>query len=354
MIIIIVASILFVLSLIIVVSRLVNKKTYAIQSVDGIEFYGYIEIGNIEQYVQIRGEHKDNPVIIFVHGGPGFPITYLSTYHQHYLEEDFTIVNYDQRGSGRTYYRNLSDGYTNQTLSSKILLEDLDGIVNYICNKLEQDKIIMMGQSWGSILGTNYVRSTPDKVEAYIGVGQVTDFDQGKVFAAEKAMLEANEEDQKILLDNISIFKETSSIKEIDIENLESLILTSQKYLKSGDEISGMKQMWLGLTSPTMNFQDIKWFLKASSTESIFDLEKNLVEYMYFDFNIFEEEMTYQVPMYFLQGSNDYITPTGLVETFYEQLESPDKKMKLQKGGGHTPFLDDPKTFAELIKSFLN
>lgn len=336
---------------IIVLAWTINSKNYAIPSEEGIEFYGFIQVGGIDQYVQIRGKDKENPVIIFLHGGPGFPITYLSTYHQQYLEDGFTFVNYDQRGSGRTYYRNL-DKNLNDQLSPKVLQEDLAEIVDYVCQELDQEKVIIMGQSWGTVLGTNYVKSAPEKVEAYIGVGQVVDFDQGKVASAESAILLANEEDKSILQDNIKIFEGSTAIKDVDVPNLESLILTSGKYLTSGEEVSGIKQMWLGLTSPTMNFNDLKWFLKAASTEKIFELEEELIDYMYFDFDIYDQGLTYEVPMYFIQGSNDYITPTEMVEKFYEPLKAPEKKMVLQENGGHTPFLDDPKAFADLLKSF--
>lgn len=348
--IIIILGITSILTFIILGARIINKKNYSIDSVNGVEFYGFLELGGIKQYVQIRGENRDNPVIVFVHGGPGFPITYLSTHHQQYLEDSFTLVNYDQRGSGRTYYEN---EHVNDELSPQVLEQDLDELVDYLCDTLEKEKVIIMGQSWGTVLGINYVKDKPEKVETYIGVGQVINFDEGKIYSAEKAMDTANEEDREILKGSIDKFRETTSIGDVDVENLESLILTSGKYLSSGKELSGLKQMWLGLTSPTMNLDDMKWFLKASSTEKIISLEKPLINYMYYDFDIYDFDGTYDVPIYFVQGTNDYITPTGMVEEYFNELDHGDKKMILQDAGGHTPFLDDPESFAAIIKDLL-
>lgn len=112
--------------------------------------------------------------------------------------------------------------------------------------------------------------------------------------------------------------------------------------------------MWLGLTSPIMKLNDIKWFLNASSTENIIELETPLIDYMYYAFNIYDLAPSYDIPIYFIQGSNDFITPTDMVQDYFDELKCIKKEIVIQQDGGHTPFLDDPETFADTVLDLLN
>ncbi|QUI24064.1 alpha/beta hydrolase [Vallitalea pronyensis] len=343
---------LFILSLIILIVvvifiiRRVNVNKTKITTDKGIQESNYVEINGNEHYLQIRGENRDNPVILFLHGGPGFPLTYLSTYFQQDLEKQYTFVNYEQRHAGRTYYKN----DTTEEVSFGIMLEDVHGVVNYVKNRLQVDKVIIMGQSWGTVLGSTYVQKHPENVTAYFGVGQVIDFDQGKILAAEQAMALADQEDSDKLEHAIAQFKKSHNTQQTDIVNLENLIMTSAKYLKGDKEISGLKQMWLGISSPYMTIQDIQWFLNASNTQKIMALQQNVINYMYYEFNVNNLNAHYDVPMFYIQGSHDYITPTQLVEAYYATISTPVKNMYIMEDAGHTPFLDKPNEFAEFVR----
>lgn len=335
------------------ITRFLRYQSSKITSENGIQESLYLEIGDLEQYIQIRGESTNNPIILFLHGGPGFPLSYLSYYFQSDLESDYTFVHWDQRGSGRTYYHN--DGECGD-LSPELLLSDVDELVDYLCNRFEQDNIYIMGQSWGTVLGTLYTQEHPEKVTAYIGVGQVTDFNEGKIQAAEAAlaMINDNPEDVETISNAINHFKSEDAIETMDIKNLETMILASINYLKGHDEINPLKQMWLGLTSPSVTFNDLRWFMNASSTESIFTLEAPLIQYMYFDFDIDELPTDYEVPVYFISGGNDWITPYTMVARYLEQVDAPAKDMVIIEETGHTPFLDQPEKFAEALRSLLD
>lgn len=339
---------------IVFVFRLINAHKYKITTPYGIQESDYVTINGCELYVQIRGENKDNPVIVFVHGGPGFPLTYLSAYHQSYLESDYTFVNYGQRNSGRTFYKNKNNI---QTPSVDEMLNDLHGIVEFTKKKLVKEKVVIMGQSWGSILGTLYSQKHPENVSAYIGVGQVTDFDEGKLFAAKKALEVAKKRHEDNAVKNITSainrFEKAQNIQEVDLDNLNSLILNTMHYLKSDGEMDQFKQMFTGITSPYMKYDDIRWFLKASNTHSIVQSQKPLVNYMYYAFDVYDYDLEYSVPMYYIQGEADYITPTEMVDEYYGKIIAPHKKIIKIKNAGHTPFLDNPAQFATAVHSVL-
>lgn len=334
--------------------RVINHTKHKISTKNGIEESFYIKLGGTDQFIQIRGEDTSNPVIIFLHGGPAFPISYLSYYYQQDLISDYTLISWDQRGCGRTYYKNKGD----QTdLGTEQLLMDLDELVDYVKNRFNKDKVIIIGQSWGSILGTQYILSHPENVSAYIGVGQAVDFDDGKIFAAEQAMKQAeklgNHKDVELLNEAIINFASSKSASETDIDNIDKMNKTIQKYLPAEKQISLSHQAFIGLSSPDMNFEDLRWFINAISTKKMFSLVEPLIDYSYYEFDALESGLSFEVPMYFIQGEDDWITPTAMVENYYETVSAPEKDLILMPGCGHTPFLDDPAEFADCIKTVL-
>lgn len=334
--------------------RLYNKWKTTIKTENGIEESIYVKIGGIEQSLQIRGENQNNPIILFLHGGPGFPISYLSHVYQGYFEDEYTIVHWDQRNAGRTYYKNQN---VEMDINSDIMISDTNQVVDYLMNRFEQEKIIILGQSWGTVLGMQYAQLYPNKVQAYIGVGQVIDFDEGKIAAVEEAIpfvIEKKElEHQKILEDYVEEFKTIDSVENININHLVQMIGTSVAYLKGERELSAFEQIWNGVTSPSLNYADLKWYLIATNTEKLFAIEKPLINYMYFEFDALDLEREYEVPMYFISGGNDWITPYGFVKDYCERIDAPDKKYIEMEGTGHTPFLDQPKEFSDKIKDLL-
>ena len=347
-------SIILLIILIVMFFRIHNSFKVKIDTDTGIQEGTYIKIGGIDQYVQIRGEDRNNPVILWLHGGPGFPLTYLNYYYQTDLEKDYTIVCWEQRGCGRTYYRNEN----NDKMNIKQMLADTDEIIDYLRECFGQEKIIIIGQSWGTVLGMNYIQVHPEKVVAYIGVGQVTNFSQGKIYAAEcaikKAIENGNNKDADLLEYGIEQLTATDNIKKLNVKSLEEMITISMKYLKCSGEMSGFEQIFSAITSPEMSWNDAKWFLFASNTQNIISSQSNLVDYMYFQFDVMDFTNEYDIPICFIQGDSDWITPTDMVADYYSTVSSKQKEMIIINNAGNTSFLDNPKQFCNAVKIFLD
>ena len=150
-----------------------NARDYAFSAAKGIDEASYVTIGGIEQWITIRGEDRSNPVLLFLHGGPGDvtnPWTFLFFAP---WEKYFTIVQWDQRGAGRTL-RKAGPSVTS-TMTVDRMTKDGIEVAEYLRKHLRKEKIIVLGHSFGTILELGMVRARPDLFYAYVGTGQIAD-----------------------------------------------------------------------------------------------------------------------------------------------------------------------------------
>ena len=150
-----------------------NTRNYAVTTPNGIDEANYVKIGGLEQWITIRGEDRKNPVLLFLHGGPGDatnPWGYAG--FRNWLEY-FTVVQWDQRGAGRTFGRNGAAAAS--TITIERMVEDGVELTELLSKRLQKDKIVLVGHSWGSILGVLMAKARPELFYAYLGTGQVAD-----------------------------------------------------------------------------------------------------------------------------------------------------------------------------------
>lgn len=335
------------------VSRLINSNKNKIDTQNGIQESTYIDIDGMKQYIQIRGENTENPVMIFIHGGPASPMGYVSAYYQKELESELTIINYDQRGCGRTYYANDCDANSNIGL----LVDDLNSIVEYAKKRFGKNNVIIAGHSWGTVIGSIYVQKHPENVSCYIGISQITSLYENKLNAAktalEKDAIKGTEDEQKLT----NLINKMSKVKEYDdmpLDDLGQLVSITSKYIACEGEMSGLSQMITGITSPDMNFNDMKWFLSQMDTEKFFAQNKEIMEYAFFGFDIDMLSKNYNVPVYYIAGKGDYAVCQKDIETYYESIEAPDKAFYWIENAGHSMFMDNPKLYCDTIKDILS
>jgi proline iminopeptidase len=139
-----------------------------IVSPDGIEELLQTPIGGVQQWLSIRGRDRKNPVLLMIHGGPASPEMPSSWFFQNGWEDYFTVVQWDQRGAGKSY-----DASLQPTLTGQRMFDDAGEVVQYLRKKLGKEKIFVLGHSWGSVIGLTLARTHPEWLYAYIGVGQV-------------------------------------------------------------------------------------------------------------------------------------------------------------------------------------
>lgn len=135
-----------------------------------------VPIGGTSQSLWIRGEDAGNPALILLHGGPGTSESVLFRHYDALLEAHFLVVYWEQRGAGRSYHGDLAP----QSMTVSRLVQDLDELVELVRSRFKKRTVILLGHSWGTVLGTIYASMHPDKVAVYIGIGQVADMPSGE------------------------------------------------------------------------------------------------------------------------------------------------------------------------------
>src|SRR5271170_4055523 len=150
-----------------------NAQQYAISSAKGIDEASFVTVGGIEQWITIRGQDRDNAVLLFLHGGPG-DVTNPWTFALFApWEKYFSVVQWDQRGAGRTLRK--SGPAVAPTITVDRMVQDGIELTEYLRKHLGKEKIIIVGHSFGSILGVRMAKARPDLFYAYVGTGQVAD-----------------------------------------------------------------------------------------------------------------------------------------------------------------------------------
>ncbi len=323
------------------------KRAFAYRS--GVNEQIYVQLDGSEGYINVFGASESNPVIISLHGGPGAPTSFVDYDWQDRLADEYTIVSWDETGCGRSYYRNADVDPDNANLSFDQQLADLDALVDYCCGRFGQDQVIIVGHSFGSMLGSSYVMAHPEKVSAYIGVGQCvneTDY-YGEVYSYEDALRIAREQG-----DDTSEMESAyeAFMSDLSLEHLMTLREYTEVYHPQTDttDTSTMAAVF----SPVLGVDDARWYileLEAVAGDPRFmELQAPLEEAM-MNFNLYDIGQ-YQVPVLFISGSCDWVCPASMVE---EYADANGLQYTAMEGCGHSPQAQHPDQFAEIIRGFL-
>jgi pimeloyl-ACP methyl ester carboxylesterase len=291
-----------------------------------------VELDGLKQWICIRGKDRSNPVVLFLHGGPGMPMMYLAHKFQRPLEEHFVCVQWDQRGAGKSYSKKVPV----ESLTVEQILADAAELTNYLRERFDKEKIYLVGHSWGTYIGMLLVERYPKLFEAYVSMGQVVDDTRGREiadsFIIERAHKIGNQEALDEMAENPDGYRE--------------------KWLFAfGGELYGETSytpfIIAGLKSPEYGLFDIQKVAKGSSFSS-----QHMV-YNAIKGTIFQNIHSIDVPVYFFTGRHDYTTPFELIELFYEQLIAPRKMLVWFDNSAHFPFYEEPERFAQKMVSIV-
>ncbi|WP_158814738.1 alpha/beta fold hydrolase [Methylocapsa sp. S129] len=322
----------------------IAAQALSIQSPDGIDEGRFVTIGDISQWIQIRGEDRNNPVLLFVHGGPGGSTIPISSGWRPW-EKYFTVVQWDQRGTGRTY------GATGTAVAPTMTIERMtqDGIelAEYLRTYLHKDKIILVGHSWGSFLGIHIVKQRPDLFYAYVGAGQVV----GRVtfetsFQISIAQLQALAR----AADNKEALTELEPIAALPVMS-PSNRLVAEKW-STALKLPSIESFTLvgPIPPPFMpGFTLLDWYNWYRGMTFSAQYLRGRGGPM-FQRDLASLGFDFAIPIIFIEGDEDYNTPSAPAEDYFNRIVAPRKDFVRIHGGDHFIPFDRPDEFlSELV-----
>lgn len=299
-------------------------RTPAIRMPGSIASLERVRLGGVEQYILIRGNDTASPVLLFLHGGPGMPAMYLAHAFQRDLEKKFVVVQWDRRGAGKSYRDDLSS-----TLNSEQLVADAVELTNLLRTRFHQEKIYLVGHSWGTYLGMLLIARHPELYHAYVGIGQLA-----------RSAPAAGIQDQ---------FIHQSAMRAGDHKALEELdqkgpAVREDLLFRFGGELHHAKSftplLLTGLMAPEYSLRDVGNVRRGVALYS-----------RYFVYNSIPGELMdaitrVKVPVYFFTGRYDYTDPFTLTEEYFSRIDAPRKRLVWFENSAHFPFYEESAAFA--------
>lgn len=297
-------------------------------------FEEYANINGAAHYLLHYRGPAGAPVLLFLHGGPGQSEALFAPQFAPLLQSRYNVVFYDQRGAGKTYAktRQKPQGTTQ-------LLADLDAIVALLCRRYGAGRVTLLGHSWGSVLGTLYARQHPQRVTAFVGVGQVVDMQQNERVgreALEAAILQAGNAEDAAALQRVGEYPPAVYSADV-IKKIVQVRGLQQKYKLAAGPTA--REILTVLTGPIFRPSDIVWMAKALSTNEV--LLKEL-----WDYSLHSVPPRYEVPVFYIMGENDMQTPIPVARDYYKTIQAPRKAFFTVPNAGHGTMMDNPLVFS--------
>ncbi|UCE08085.1 MAG: alpha/beta hydrolase, partial [bacterium] len=273
-----------------------------------------IILGNVEQWILIRGEDLSNPILLFLHGGPGFPQIPFTHIDSDRLEKNFIVVNWDQRGAGKSY----NEAIPKETMNIEQFLSDTHELIQFLKVRFSKDKIFLIGHSWGSILGMYTAFRHPNDLYAFIGMGQVVNMKKSELISYRYTLEKAKEADDS---DAIEILTKIGPPPyDGGYQSLSAQRTLLEKYGGSFRKISYQDLGRYWNTSPYYSDIDKSNLMRA------FVHTQNIMWDKLMGINLVADIQKLQIPVYFFTGRYDYQTPFELLEEYFKVLEAPYKE----------------------------
>ncbi len=305
----------------------------AIHSPNGIDEGMYVKIGGIDQWIQIRGQDRNNPVLLCVHGGPGgtwFPLTALFVP----WEKEFTVVQWDQRGAGKTLETTGASVADSMTVDR--MAQDGIEVAEFLRSRLHKDKVVLFAHSFGSILGIHMARSRPELFSAYVGTGQVASMPRGLKIGYAQLLERARKANDPRAVKKL----EASGAPPFDTMEKGALYFdVLGTYESDNAALSTVGK--LILTAPGFSLWDIVSRNRGFAQVPPWRLYQEI-----FATELPSLGLDFKMPVYFFQGVDDDVTPAALAREYFEKIEAPHKEMVTFEGVGHYAVWIAPDKFS--------
>jgi pimeloyl-ACP methyl ester carboxylesterase len=298
----------------------------------------YVAIGGIEQWIQWRGA-SDGPILLYLHGGPGGTSVPVAEAWRPW-EQYFTVVHWDQRGAGRTFAKNEEAGCGTLTISR--MLEDAIEVVEFVAARLRRAKVLLVGHSWGTVLGVHLIKRRPDLVSAYVGTGQLVNKRRNEELNYERQIAQAQRCGNT---EALSALRALGPPPFAEGEALKSLRQWAD-VLAEGD--GDALQPRPTPIAPEYSRDEVPMLMRGAefSRRELYD-ELETVD-------LFSLGLEFEMPFFIFHGTCDQATPIELAEEYFAAIEAPHKQFVRFEGCHHFVVMNRPHEFLrELVARVL-
>lgn len=311
---------------------------------DAIQTEGLVEIGGIKQWISVRGRHKANPILLFLHGGPGFTVSPVSYYYMRDWEEYFTVVQWDQRGAGKTYAAN-TPAAMRPGMTVDAMVDDAEQLVAYLRKTYGKDRIVLMSHSFGTLLGVKLAQRRPEWLHAYVGMGQFVDFQRSEAqgYDATLAAARAAHNDKAVAdLLRIAPFPDKAR-PERNLQNLgteRQWLATYGGYYWPGGLGHNAE---IARFSPDYSAEELKQRDEAQAfSDTAMWGELGTVD--------LSRQTRFRTPLILFQGRHDRGTSSALVADWFTRIRAPKKRIVWFEDSAHMVYEEEPgKLLANLV-----
>ncbi|MBS0333725.1 MAG: alpha/beta fold hydrolase [Proteobacteria bacterium] len=317
-------------------------------SKNGIDEARAVEIGGIKQWIRVRGRDRNAPILPLIHGGPAAPDLPNSYLFERGWDDYFTVVEWDQRGSGKTYELNDPKAVA-PTLHVERMVQDAEEMVAYLRKTYDRKKIFLMGHSWGSLVGLSVAERRPDWLYAYISAGQMLDFvaqeSAGYAWVLGQAKADGNATAIKEL-EAIAPYPEPSGVVPVDKIDVERKWSVHYGGLTHG---WSTYDVWENAEKISPDYSETDF--QAIDQGSGLSFPSLLPEMAKANLSTIAK---LGCPLIVFAGRYDYTTPTGPVRAWYERLQAPSKRWVWFEHSAHMMYLEEPgRALVHLVQDAL-
>ena len=302
----------------------------------------FVEINGTRQGMIVQSAKPSNPVLLFLHGGPGMPEFFLNTTHPSGLEQDFTVVWWEQRGAGMSFASDIPP----ETMTLEQLIADTVAVANHLRTRFGQDKIYLLGHSWGSFLGIQVAAKAPELFHAYIGMAQVSHQLRSEVAA------------HAHLLDAYESLGDMAMVRRLQAAPVSLKDGLSESWMRLRDEAMhglgagtthDMRSVITGVFLPT-------WRCRAYTIAEKIAVWRGLAwsrRFLWDEFlrtDLAGRVARLEIPVYFFVGAHDYTANHSLARAYFQRLGAPVKGFYTFHNSAHSPLFEEPQRANEILR----
>lgn len=313
----------------------------ALRGPSAIQEARYVSIGGVDQWVSIRGQDRTNPIILVVHGGPGGSMI-ANGYFLRGWEKEFTLVEWDQRGAGKTFAR-LGAGGSGK-LSADTIAQDGIEVSQWVERRLGQRKVILLGHSWGTMVASQMARLKPEFFSAYVATGVVVEAARGEQLNYDALLRRLTAEGDAKALGRLAAIPRPPYTQLAQLGAERALVMAHPA--PSERTLQGRVNR-TAVISPDFSLKDL-WAHGVSQQYSGRVLYPEIASY-----SAYAHGTTFRMPVFIIQGDEDMQTPALQAQEYFTRLTAPSKRLVLLPSGGHRAIIAMPDQFLAALRTYV-